>query len=166
MWQLLGLKQPPFAGCYEHLYLDVYPRGLQPPLPEYVARSHPLRPVAYDVADGAEPAEVPLPEGSENLPLVYLTMGTVFNEASALRQVVDALATLRIRLLVTVGSGGNPADMGDQPPHVRVERYVPQTLILRRCQVVISHGGGREDARDPRSWLAPAMPAARSRPVQ
>ena len=31
--------------------------------------------------------------------------------------------------------------MGDQPSHVRVERYVPQSLVLPHCDVVVSHAG-------------------------
>ena len=40
-----------------------------------------------------------------------------------------------------MGPAGNPDDMGDQPPNVRIERYVAQTLVLPLCQAVISHGG-------------------------
>ena len=36
-------------------------------------------------------------------------------------------ATRRVRVLVTVGPAGDPAALGPQPGHVRVERYVPQT---------------------------------------
>lgn len=119
----------------------MYPPGLQPSLPGYIARSHPLRPVPYDVANAAADADIPLPPGSEDLPLVYLTMGTVFNDASTLREIVAALAALNVRLLATVGPMGNPADLGAQPPNVQVERYVGQTLVLPLCEVVISHGG-------------------------
>jgi UDP:flavonoid glycosyltransferase YjiC (YdhE family) len=31
--------------------------------------------------------------------------------------------------------------LGEQPAHVRVERYVPQGAVLRHCHVVVSHGG-------------------------
>lgn len=51
------------------------------------------------------------------------------------------MAALDVRLLVTVGPGGDPSALGDQPPHVLVDRYVPQTLVLDRCDVVASHGG-------------------------
>lgn len=141
IWRALGLEPRPYAGCYDGLYLDIYPPGLQPALPDYVGRSLALRPVPYDVADGPEPTDLPIPEGSADLPLVYLTMGTVFTSTAVLRPAVDALAALRARLLVTVGPGGDPAELGDQPAHVRVERYVPQTHILRHSQVVVSHGG-------------------------
>ena len=141
LWRAEGLEPRPYAGCYDHLYLDIYPRGLQPALGDYIRRSHPLRPVPYDATSDVDAADVPVPAGGEDLPLVYLTMGTVFNDPAVLRPIVDALAALPIRLLVTVGPGGDPAAMGDQPDNVRAERYVPQSLVLSRCQAVISHGG-------------------------
>jgi UDP:flavonoid glycosyltransferase YjiC (YdhE family) len=149
LWRSVGLQPPPYAGCYEQLYLDVYPPGMQPPLPQYVGRSQPMRPVAYDLPEeatgsrgsGTKPDGIPLAHGFEDRPLVYLTMGTVFSDPLALRRIVNRLASLEIRLLVTVGPAGNPAEMGAQPPNVRIERYIAQTLVLPLCEVVISHGG-------------------------
>ena len=141
LWRAQGLEPRPYAGSYDYLYLDIYPRGLQPPLGDYVGRTQPLRPVPSDAMADVETADIPVPAGHEDVPLVYLTMGTVFNDAEVLRPIVDGLAALPIRLLVTVGPRNDPAAMGDQPTNVRVESYVPQTLVLHRCRVVISHGG-------------------------
>ena len=68
-------------------------------------------------------------------------MGTVFNDPGPLRVVVTALAGLDVRVLVTVGPQGDPAALGDQPDHVRVERYVPHGAVLPQCAAVVSHGG-------------------------
>ena len=46
-----------------------------------------------------------------------------------------------MRVLVTVGPAGDPDAFGAQPDHVHVERYVPQTRVLRHCSVVVSHAG-------------------------
>jgi UDP:flavonoid glycosyltransferase YjiC (YdhE family) len=54
---------------------------------------------------------------------------------------VEALRSLPIRLLVTVGPGGDPSSLGPQPPHVYVARYVPQTSVLPACAAVVSHAG-------------------------
>lgn len=140
LWRSLDLEPRPFAGCYDHLYLDVYPPSLQGPAADHIERRQLLRPVAYDVAAG-EVGEVPLPRSRPDRPLVYLTMGTAFNDADTLRHAVDAIAALDVRLLVTVGPSGDPARLGDQPDHVVVERYVPQTLVFEQCHVVASHGG-------------------------
>jgi MGT family glycosyltransferase len=68
-------------------------------------------------------------------------MGTDFNEPEYLENVIGAVASLRARVLVTVGSQTDPATLGPHGSHVRVERYVPQTLVLPHCDVVVSHAG-------------------------
>jgi UDP:flavonoid glycosyltransferase YjiC (YdhE family) len=54
------------------------------------------------------------------------------------------LAALRdepINLILTVGPGVDPVELDEQPPHVHVERYVPQSHILPFCDLVVCHGG-------------------------
>lgn len=68
-------------------------------------------------------------------------MGTVFNDPRPLQTVLGALAGLDVRVLVTVGPQGDPGALRALAAHVRVERYVPQTLVLPHCDVVVSHAG-------------------------
>lgn len=84
---------------------------------------------------------LPLPEAPAGTPLVYVTMGTVFNDPRPLQTVLGALAGLDVGVLVTVGPQGDPGALGTLPARVRVERYVPQTLVLPHCDVVVSHAG-------------------------
>lgn len=54
------------------------------------------------------------------------------------------LAGLRdepVTLILTVGRDQDPAEVGPQPPHVHVERYIPQSLCFPQCDVVVNHGG-------------------------
>ncbi len=44
-------------------------------------------------------------------------------------------------MIVTVGPNREPSELGPQPADVRVERYVPQSLLFPRCDVVVAHGG-------------------------
>ena len=46
-----------------------------------------------------------------------------------------------VTLIVTTGRDRDPAEFGPQPAHVRIERYVPQSLLFPRCDLVITHGG-------------------------
>ena len=140
LWNAAGLAPRPFGGCYDHLYLDIYPPIFQPELPAYIPRRQLLRPVHAGLADTGRGDGAFWADGV-NRPLVYVTMGTVFNEPTGLRRVVDAVAGLDVRILVTVGPAGDPDTLGEQPPHVRVERYVPQQAILGECAAVVSHGG-------------------------
>jgi hypothetical protein len=74
---------------------------------------------------------------------VYMTLGTVFNSGSGdlFERLLAGMAHIDADVLVTVGGDIDPAEFGVQPDHVRVERYVPQTEVLRSTDLVVSHGG-------------------------
>jgi UDP:flavonoid glycosyltransferase YjiC (YdhE family) len=147
LWRLRGLEPRPYGGSYDHLYLDPYPPALAVEPGDHVPRRQLVRPVAGTGLSGNTPAEsvpvesLPLPGGPADVPIVYVTMGTVFNDVGPLRVVLAALADLPVRVLVTVGPNGDPDALGDQPLNVRVERYVPQAAVLPHCELVVSHGG-------------------------
>lgn len=139
LWRRLGLEPRPFAGLYDQLYIDIYPPSMQVADMSHVARQQPLRPVSVDGAGDEEPP-FGFDDGAER-PFVYLTFGTIWGDNAALRAAVEAIRGLDVKLLVTVGPRGDPEALGPQPPNVLVERYVPQTLIFPRCDVVVSHAG-------------------------
>ena len=141
LWRSRGLEPRPYGGSYDHLYLDIYPPELGSRTDaRHVSRVQLLRPDTVD-GQGDASSPLPLPDARADAPLVYVTMGTVFNNPEPIRVVLAALGELDVRVLVTVGPSGDPASLGRQPAHVRVERYVPQTLVLPHCDVVVSHGG-------------------------
>lgn len=76
-------------------------------------------------------------------PLVYATLGTIFNTTSGdlLDRLTAGLAGLEADVLVTVGRAIDPAELGPQPAHVRVERFVPHEEVLAQADLVVSHGG-------------------------
>jgi UDP:flavonoid glycosyltransferase YjiC (YdhE family) len=137
LWRAHGLEPRPYAGSYDHLYLDIYPPSLRFGSYGHVPQVQPLRPVPFDVVGGI-PAE---PVVAGDRPLVYLTFGTVFNDPRLFSSAVAGVAGLDVDVLVTVGPAGDPAALGPVPPNVRVERYVPQTSVLPHCAVVASHAG-------------------------
>lgn len=71
---------------------------------------------------------------------MYVTLGTVWNRPEIFRVLLDALDGAH-STLVTTGRDVDPAGLGALPPRVRVERFVPQSLILPRSVAVVSHGG-------------------------
>jgi MGT family glycosyltransferase len=89
----------------------------------------------------------PLPGwwANDDAPLVYATFGTVAAgvpfAAAAFRTVVEALADLPVRLLVTVGDNGTPSAWPALPPNVHVERWVPQQDVLAHAAAMVCHGG-------------------------
>ncbi|MDP8931521.1 MAG: glycosyltransferase [Actinomycetota bacterium] len=96
---------------------------------EVVAREHVLPPQ--------------VPEGDE--PLVYVTFGTVAASLglwpSLYRPIVDALADLPVRVLVTSGEGVEVSQLGPLPPQTAVATFVPQDHVLAHAAVMVAHGG-------------------------
>jgi UDP:flavonoid glycosyltransferase YjiC (YdhE family) len=57
------------------------------------------------------------------------------------RAILDALGEAPVELVLTVGRNVDPREFGKPPPHVHIERYVPQSLILPYCSAAITHAG-------------------------
>ena len=76
-------------------------------------------------------------------PSVFVTLGTVFGTESGdlLERLLAGLAGIRAEVLLAVGRHIDPADLGTQPDHVRIERYVDQEAVLAEADLVVSHGG-------------------------
>lgn len=121
-------------------YLDICPPSLstvdEPPWQQI----QPLRPVAGEATRGEQ-----LPAALAELPhqrTIHLTLGTIFHEApGVLETAIAGLRELPLNLVVTSGPGTDPARFGPQPPHVLIEPYIPHSLLLPRCRVIVSHGG-------------------------
>ena len=117
-------------------YLTLTPPSLEAPgvtVASRTLRFHDAAPRPHSVRDPGEP------------PLVYVTFGTVAPTLGRFpelyRSVIDALADLRLRLVMTVGDAADPAELGPLPDNVRVERWIPQAEILARASAMVGHGG-------------------------
>jgi len=131
LWEEHGLAAPPYAGTYEHLYLDIYPEALKAYANEHIAQIVKLRP--HEPSSAARAAA---------RPLVYVTFGTVFNrDLSLISTVVEGARDLAVDVVATLGPGNDPEAHGDQPPNVEVAEYIPQAELLPRCAAVVSHAG-------------------------
>ena len=92
------------------------------------------------------PAE-PLPDWwpGDDRPLVYATFGTVLGHMStavrSMAVLLDAVAGLDARVLLTTGRGVDPVALGPAPANVRVEQWVDQADALEAASVVVCHGG-------------------------
>jgi len=74
-------------------------------------------------------------------PWVLLSLSTtVQGQAAALPGILDAVAALPVRVLLTLG-GAVPASAVDPPPNVTVRGFVRHDLLLPHMAAVISHGG-------------------------
>ena len=117
-------------------YLTLTPPSLEAPgvtVASRTLRFHDAAPRPHSVQDPGEP------------PLVYLTFGTVVptigHFPALYRDVIDALAGLRLRLVVTVGDAADPAELGPLPEGVRAERWLPHAEVLAQASMMIGHGG-------------------------
>ncbi len=124
---------------WEGPYLTLAPRSLE----RQDASPHP------DVRRFREPSAPPRPlpdwwGGSED-PLVYVSFGSVAAGSGFFprlyRRAIDALADLPVRLLVTVGTDVDPAELGPLPDAVHVEPWVPQAAVTPHAAAMVGHGG-------------------------
>ena len=120
------------------LYIDPCPPGLQSPeFGEMEVRS--IRPGHGGIApdERLPPQFLDLPER----PLVYVTLGTVYNDPELARTVLDAIQDLPISIAVTTGPGIDPALLGRRPANVAAAPFVAQALLLPLASAVVSHTG-------------------------
>jgi MGT family glycosyltransferase len=140
LWCELGLGSPIHAGVFDGLTLSAWPASLDDPSPYGGLVVHRLAP---------PPSEDSGPEwlaswvsAQDGRPIVYATLGTVSGgNLTVLRAILDGLAGEDVAVLMTVGDAGDPEAFGDVPGNARVERYVPQEVVLAHCAAVVSHAG-------------------------
>jgi hypothetical protein len=138
-WRARGLEPHPVAGLFQHLYVDTCPPSLQSPEIADLDAVQPLRPAAASIPEADAPDWL---DHLERSAIVYLTMGTVWNrDLDVFRTVIEAVRDDDIDLVVTIGRENDPAELEPLPDNVVVHRYVPQGLLLPRCDAVVSHGG-------------------------
>lgn len=131
---------PNLDSLYRYLLLSSFPPSYQDPTAPLPPTTHRIRHVGFDrSSDEQLPAWVQdLPEQ----PTVYATLGTVFNRVTdVLRAILDGLGGEPINLILTTGRDLELAELGTQPANVHIERYIPQSLLLPHCDLVITHGG-------------------------
>ncbi len=89
----------------------------------------------------------PLPAewGEPTAPLVYVSFGSVTGSVghfdAVYPAVVEALADLPVRVLLTTGSGYDPARLGPLPANTWATRWWPQAAAMPEAAVVVGHGG-------------------------
>lgn len=134
----LGLRSDPNLERYcPHLYLDLYPPSLQSLAPhELLPVTRPLRPEPY--AGAGRPDWLDDLDG--DAPVVLVTLGTVFNRTPGTYELL--LAALRdepVSLVVAIGANRDPAELGPQPPNVRLVGSISLPHVLPAADAVLCH---------------------------
>lgn len=140
LWKSHALPPPPFAGLFDYLYLDVAPPSLQDPEIAEVGVAHPLRHTPLDAVGDED-----LPRWVASLsdrPTVCVTLGTFYNRlTNVFAAVLEGVRQEPVNVIALVGYDLGVDALGPQPDHVRVEHYVPLSLLLPHCDLLVTHGG-------------------------
>lgn len=127
-------------NAFGDLLLNLYPPSFAWPDDQRLPHEHYLRPPRYD---GAATAAVPdWLRDVDGEPLVYITMGTYYARLPrVMERLVEGAADVAAQVVVTVGAARDPAELAPLPRNVRVEQYVPQSMLIPRCAAVVCQGG-------------------------
>jgi UDP:flavonoid glycosyltransferase YjiC (YdhE family) len=134
------LPDPELTMLHRYLVLSPFPPSFRDPAYPLPLTAHSFRPTKSTIAQDLTLA---WPSMLRDVPLVYFTLGTVFNLESGdlFARVLGGLRDLPVNVIVTVGQHIDPAEFEPQPANVHIERYVAQEAILSQCSLVVSHGG-------------------------
>ncbi len=127
-----GLAPDPGLGMLtRNLVIAPFPPSFRDP-------ASPLPATALSIRQGPPATVAPHP-----VKTIYFTLGTVFNVESGdlFGRVLTGLRELPVNVVVTVGQQIDPAELGEQPDNVRVERHIPQAEVLATSDLVVCHGG-------------------------
>jgi len=121
---------------FRHLHVCFTPKDWdgeaapRPPHSEFLRHTNTLEPGA----------SLP-PWAQSSRPLVFASLGTVFNKTPGLLEAIIEAAPADVDLVVATGRDVAAARFGATPDNVRLEAYVPQPLVLEKCDAFITHGG-------------------------
>lgn len=134
-----GVDIGEFAGLFRYLYLDVCPPRLQSDEIDRIATAQRV----HNQSIGNDADELPASLRSlPPVPTVYVSLGTIFNRDPAIfGAILEGIGGEEVNVIVTIGPGADPAALGPQPDNVHIEGFVPQSLLLPRCDVVVNQGG-------------------------
>jgi UDP:flavonoid glycosyltransferase YjiC (YdhE family) len=120
-------------------YLTLAPRALEDPGYPALPGTHRFRTVA------APARELPDWWQGSRAPLVYVSFGSAAAGngffPAIYREAAETLGPLPVRVLLTLGTEVDPADLGPVPDNVHVERWVPQGAVMPHAAVMVGHGG-------------------------
>jgi len=135
---------PPDDGLdtlFAHLRLEFAPASYLIPGASRAPRTRHVRFEPSDGADAHPPWDWPMPR-TPGRRRVVATLGNNYNRTPGLFEaIIAALADEPVDLLVTIGRNRSPEEFGTIPPNVRLERYVPLSLVLPQADALLCHAG-------------------------
>ena len=93
----------------------------------------------------ADGPSLPADWGDPAAPLVYVSFGSVAGSTGRFDAlypaILEVLADLPVRVLITTGRGYDPARLGSLPDNAWATSWWPQAAAMRDAAVVVGHGG-------------------------
>ena len=137
----VGLPPDPDLQSWErYLVLSPFPPSLRHADAVVAPTQQMLRPASF-----AQASDEGVPDwltARRTRPLIYATLGTAQNHrVDVFEKILVGLRDEPVELVVTVGRTQDPSQFGTQPPHVHIERYIPQSVLYPHCAAVVAHGG-------------------------
>jgi len=133
-----------------HEFMGQMPLHLVTSVPELDYQRHDLPPSVHYVGPclwdkpREEPPQAWLDDLPRSNPVVYVSEGTTYvRPPIVLRAAARGLADQPLEVILTTGPHRDPVTLriGTLAPNVRLERWVPQSDVLSRASVVVTHGG-------------------------
>jgi MGT family glycosyltransferase len=90
-----------------------------------------------------EPASEPPPYLDEpGDPWVLVTISSQLGDDLPLAETaLEALASMPLRVVLTIGPGHDPGELKTRPPNARIEKSIPHSAVLERGRLLVSHAG-------------------------
>ncbi|WP_399936716.1 macrolide family glycosyltransferase [Streptomyces sp. BBFR25] len=124
------------SGIRQHLNLVYTSQAFQPDAEDFDTSYRFVGP-----SIGARPDDPTFPLDGLRDPVLYASLGTVFDATPGLlRTFATALAPLGGTVVLSTGKA-DPAVLGPLPDNVIARRFVPQTRVLERTALLVTHGG-------------------------
>ena len=79
----------------------------------------------------------------ENKKLVYISLGTIFNEDFEIyNHFIEAFKNWKdFQVIMSIGNYFDIKDIGNLPENILAFNYIPQTQLLKQTDIFITHGG-------------------------
>ncbi|MET9448444.1 macrolide family glycosyltransferase [Streptomyces cinerochromogenes] len=127
--EFMALVQDPTIACV--------PRVLQPRQETFDERFSFVGPC---ISDRSHLGSWQPPAGDR--PVVLVSLGTLFSDhLEFFKTCVEAFADSPFHVVLTLGNGTDPADLGPLPPHVEAHRWLSHPDVLRHARAFVTLGG-------------------------
>ncbi|MFI6760314.1 glycosyltransferase [Micromonospora sp. NPDC050417] len=133
-YEARGLTQRPAVAYLDPCPLSLQPAGWEPPAPRLTVRPEPHRQAGFSWS-------VPEFPGRTGLPLVLVTLGTIFNSDERLGTILESLKSIDVNVIATIDDKIDRDALAIDTEQVRLVDFVPLDQLLDGVDAVVTVGG-------------------------